>query len=642
MTVPENQTILNEFPYLNQTAHYIFNSSSIAAQLFNVPYRTLRSLADSVVERYRQSTEARETEMPSTLMVSMGYFFSFYSIGCFVVAVVLNRLITMSSLRSTNHAISISTWAKVSLHALSLIAIAYALFRTGAQYGLYDQPQDISAFLSSCYLTVCLSHCVETFVTTTTNSKPLEESDYSIFELSSQFYMLTQLNSGVEEYGVDCLMCLAGRFIIHLVELLNIRKYRIILSTMINVPFIFFMGYRHLVPLDISSLPMLSKFRHFPKILSISIILLSYVCFKLSCIVRMNPFDQQNDYLSGVEELQFYSFWNDWYNNLNLSGEEEFSYAAMKLAILLCNPQQTKKNGIHRELMDVNYPSSLQKTYLISGYANKVDEDAYEILDLKRDVRSNSAWFIRLNWFLTMSKHLLGWFQYLWKKSDKEEFVPEIERDLNDFVTEKNYYKFFHVDNSKSAEMFLLPEEDNSETYAPLDSDLDDEGDDESDESNESDDVNSDADPDIAHSEQDNQLSIIQELFTPEQIQELVMSPRDMSWYLSAWSILNHESMADSTILTRRQYAQQNERDLLQEIISERSPRITEVSTDNYKDETDMSCVVCKTNSRNIILWPCKCFALCENCRMSLGLRGFNTCICCRREVKGYSKLNIV
>ena len=53
------------------------------------------------------------------------------------------------------------------------------------------------------------------------------------------------------------------------------------------------------------------------------------------------------------------------------------------------------------------------------------------------------------------------------------------------------------------------------------------------------------------------------------------------------------------------------------------------------------TCVICHENTRQIILWPCKCLAICDSCRVSLLVREFATCVCCRRPVEGYSKVYI-
>ena len=50
-------------------------------------------------------------------------------------------------------------------------------------------------------------------------------------------------------------------------------------------------------------------------------------------------------------------------------------------------------------------------------------------------------------------------------------------------------------------------------------------------------------------------------------------------------------------------------------------------------------CVVCQSAPRTILSWPCRCLSLCEECRVSLAKGNFGTCVCCRREVVGFSRL---
>lgn len=50
-------------------------------------------------------------------------------------------------------------------------------------------------------------------------------------------------------------------------------------------------------------------------------------------------------------------------------------------------------------------------------------------------------------------------------------------------------------------------------------------------------------------------------------------------------------------------------------------------------------CVVCQASPRTILVWPCRCLSLCEDCRVSLAANDFGTCVCCRQEVFGFSRL---
>ena len=50
-------------------------------------------------------------------------------------------------------------------------------------------------------------------------------------------------------------------------------------------------------------------------------------------------------------------------------------------------------------------------------------------------------------------------------------------------------------------------------------------------------------------------------------------------------------------------------------------------------------CVVCQSAPRTVLAWPCRCLSLCEDCRISLAMNNFGTCVCCRQDVLGFSRL---
>jgi len=52
-------------------------------------------------------------------------------------------------------------------------------------------------------------------------------------------------------------------------------------------------------------------------------------------------------------------------------------------------------------------------------------------------------------------------------------------------------------------------------------------------------------------------------------------------------------------------------------------------------------CVVCHSSPRTILVWPCRCLSLCEDCRVSLAMNNFGSCVCCRRDVVAFSRLYV-
>ncbi|KAG5420369.1 hypothetical protein I9W82_002250 [Candida metapsilosis] len=148
-----------------------------------------------------------------------------------------------------------------------------------------------------------------------------------------------------------------------------------------------------------------------------------------------------------------------------------------------------------------------------------------------------------------------------------------------------------------------------------------------------------------------NQLSVsssspLHEIFDSEGLKELFYESSDTSIQLIR-EHLNYDGR-----LTRSRYrklhsgtesesnfdSKDESEKLIELIISKRNEKGN--GNDSTSDSPrSMECVICQTNMREIITWPCKCFAICESCRLSLVSKGFEGCVCCRRDVEGVSKI---
>lgn len=623
------------FSYLNQSAHSLVADGSAFSSVINYPYRIGLSVVNATKLQYEQAVDS-ENLIPSlqSLLETIGYFFSSYAIASFVTALILNRFVIMASLRSNTTRVSLPLWSRLALHLSAILPLLYIVIQTLSQAQLINvlPPVDFSLYLARTFTIFAWSHCAETLVTTTTNTKPLEESNYTIFELSVQFYYLSQrfhYKTMAPEYLSDCMMALLGRVWIHVVEMLNIRKHRLAGSTVLNLLNIAYLFYQT-KKLGFESIPVSTRYRHFPTIFSLFLIVLSVMSYALACLLRKNPFGPHH---SDTTDLQFNSFMHNWWSHLNCTGEEEFSHVANKLALLLCNGNESLNKGIHREFSPLNHPPSIHHSYMISGYLNKVKTIPEDLDSTKIDQTAHKLGTpalvskFRITWSL-LTAGFTFFVKRKWQVKNDQNLSADnkdkIIRDFNRFVTEKNYVKFLtrsDNDSKDSGEPSLLPEEDYSEDYHP---DVDIESEDE------------------LSSLGDHEDETDDELLT-------TMAPNDMNWFMSMWPILKLHVEKNSR-LTRSQYAAFNARDILVDVVSQRravthsntsSPR-GQATLDDDDDDLRSNCVVCKMNPRNVVLWPCTCFALCEDCRISLGLRGFNSCVCCRTEIHGYSRLNNV
>jgi hypothetical protein len=52
-------------------------------------------------------------------------------------------------------------------------------------------------------------------------------------------------------------------------------------------------------------------------------------------------------------------------------------------------------------------------------------------------------------------------------------------------------------------------------------------------------------------------------------------------------------------------------------------------------------CVVCQLSPRTVLVWPCGCLSLCDECRVGLASKNYTACVCCRTNVAAYSRLYV-
>ena len=261
------------------------------------------------------------------------------------------------------------------------------------------------------------------------------------------------------------------------------------------------------------------------------------------------------------------------------------------------------------------------------------------------------------------------------KRTEEVNGLTSLEKEIgyvniNEMINENNYYRL--LINPKIG---LFPDTDTSKDYE-CDSETSGQDDlelveDILEENDEIDnlDENSDLDlvemreelPELLHLDEliyeKNQCE--QELTEVENLIEVEPTKDDSDFYYEVLKLsLASKKFAEKFTgkLTRSKYLALNEPDVLRSVVQEKRLEhwnrkqgekvIFSHDDDDLSDLEDANsehtCVVCKTNLRCVILWPCRCLCMCDDCRVSLGVRGFNKCPCCRSTVEGFSKINNV
>lgn len=93
---------------------------------------------------------------------------------------------------------------------------------------------------------------------------------------------------------------------------------------------------------------------------------------------------------------------------------------------------------------------------------------------------------------------------------------------------------------------------------------------------------------------------------------------------------------------------EEEERDLEHFILTQRAQARAKVSTGTTwasgaegMGEGGPQCVVCQSTPRTVLVWPCGCLSMCDDCRVGLAARNYTKCICCRSDVAAYSRLYV-
>ena len=622
----------------------------------------------------------------------MGYLLSPFALVVIGASLVLNRVVVMASVQSRGASpagpqrLSLPLWSRLCFHGGMLGFLGYTLAQ------LMDTiPTPL--FYLHLLLVLAASQIVETFMAVTTNTKPLTDFDCSLLELSFQFFMYAvhtkhkaPLSPSImrleqQQMQVEGAFALLNAVTVHLLELTNTTHWRLAVSSLLTM--LYSQRSRGNMVAVFSTVPLYFTFlRWWFKLVPV-IVVGSTVWYNIARLVVGN-----------MEARAFFDWLHEVYRE---SATQDAMMTLLTLARTMlkgsCEEGESDEDDLGDE--EDEYEDTHPNSVYISGYLNKLkttpedvkSHDAVVPVENKNRIKLNIP-FIFTKFRVSVEILQMAFYILLVKVSnitsrilvllhisnppqndeilqdDREIPTSRNKRDLNRLITSYNYQKFLArypaKDPAKSGgiaqfniEAMLLPDFDSSPDYhMPYDS------------------------------EHNKVLkSADKEAFVPSDLKEIrdemaqlfldfnssmVESTENLNWHNSMYSILKYELENDKERITRSQYGKLNDEVILDEVALERwtavddfgehtndhehdndndldySPDKFDLDLDESDDESDMMCIICLQEARNVVFWPCKCLAVCDDCRQALGSRGFQTCVTCKSKVDGYTKINIV
>lgn len=530
------------------------------------------------------------------------------------------------------------------------------------------------------FLSFCFSQFVETFVSVVTGQKPFNEAGVTLFEHSFAFHLVSSkigvLYHGLRIYSrptepilVYTLFLLFNHLNIHIGGLMNRNKYRLIPLALLGLTF---MVYAYKVAARefnrwgggilgvyraLSQFPAIIVMAYIPQYLIALVILVCLLIGSLAFLSNGLSLENLNYagffQMGGDDDPEFIT------RNFNVHWTDDFYTFVLNLGTLAIS--MAGKSCYIKELGIIAVYENTwleNKAIMSKGYGNMIVSPTMKLIegdgiqesgDLSLNEKSIAK--MRIN-ILIKSLHDL--FQLgtslsinainkILRRRDTIKVIPTF---LNKFMvppdrTSNPEQVYINVDDILDPDTLLqvvingrLSDIDNSNDYIPED-DLE--------ECEESDIEN---EQDVPFTELISALDFAEDLLHSGQ-----QLRYHMDYDYSEAGILTrsrYQRLANENDTSRAVSSRSSEPELddsaklLELLVEKRSNEGAKKSTsdDDYMD-TRFDCVVCQVNTREIITWPCKCFAVCEQCRLSLVAKGMEGCVCCRRDVEGVSRIYV-
>ncbi|CAN6643675.1 hypothetical protein TRVA0_020S00650 [Trichomonascus vanleenenianus] len=613
----------------------------------------------------------------------LSYLVSPFALLCMGMAIILNRTVVFATTRRPT---SLSLPYRVLLRSIAIYSLAtqtvtlLQALKCVSPDGLGRLvPESLAARDGECpsppilwglYRSICVGHFIETFSSVIQGHVPYSETGMTLFEYSVAFQEVQSSHKLSVEILVVAILSALSHLALHVQGVFNSYSYRLVMSALFGGTFLAYFAYSTYEG-RLLFFPSVCVIGYLPQLAISMIVVVCGGIYGLACLFAGGPGNMQTSLASFNLDLS-----DDFYSCLMKLGMIALTSATKATYLTevpaLSAPLSTWIERLERDAAEKNRRLRPQ----VTPYKNEVVLSPVNTR-LESSPQLQPFWFATLNRLFSAAQMVqalavlclytawrlareavVGVLQVFGVRAD-DQAADRQRRAESTIQALRSQVIYSSLNDQYSGHLKLLsgdliPDIDDSEDYVPEAEDEEDYSDNEIGYEYESDYASSDeglttsymssaAIQRAAASSQPAPRSSLGEFY------DLVMSSPD--YLVSLLAPKTDEEAEEARILsshlsssriTRSRYRKLSERThddsiAVLDLIMER--RRNPLPSGSAPQVREAVCVVCQSAPRQIVLWPCRCFALCEECRLGLAVKNFKGCVCCRRPVESFSKI---
>ncbi|AOW05608.1 hypothetical protein LXG23DRAFT_15941 [Yarrowia lipolytica] len=646
--------------------------SSITAQTATATIQSAPPFADTLQQNLEFWLKPE-----SKFTIHVVYIVSSYASTSVIMAVIMNRMWEFAQRRRATVLPAASQTMARSIPIMLSLPHLWRLFKASATWG----PSWIGALarylLPASSLTkdtltdaypgmfrcICISQLVETFVSLIQGQVPYSESNMSLIEYSLSFHEAAQLKEPVPEIIVICLMGLVSHVFIHLLAIFKLNRYRLIPSALVGLSFLAFFQVQ----------AMKGRLLNFPLILVLGFmpqVIYTYVIFS-TVVMEVATMLMTGKRVPSIlfERVSLSQDFYTWFEVVSNNVTKSASKNRYINAGYLETPSET---WIDQQLRFFRDPNRTRELGSSPGYGNQVfmpPDGVKQLIDQYNVGIANQLMdrvrvyveFLRI-YSLMVFFTLRGMLRSIFQSKAQQPHTQSFHTSDGETITILS--ASFADESEEEDYVYTEPVYDEDDMAYELHSDYGSEEDEEwgdevyDDEGMHSDDV---LEEQMMVSETIAEQAILSESSSGTETEETTNTSRQHKSRLrkrrqselqtlydpsELTSIISQPNAKESKILTAHMNQHRLTRSKFGLLAEDEGTKLAQVIMEarqryegmERKDERRY-CVVCQYEERSVIVWPCRCFALCGICRHELQWKNFKGCVCCRRDVESYSSV---